>query len=202
MGCEKKVFSPFTLTTHLSIKKVGENLKKFLSIICLILTFFVTYFLQANFFTWFTISGVMPNLFVVLVLFIGLFIGKKLGLVFGLVFGIYLDLLLGKAVGISGVMLGLIGLIGEYLDKNFSKDSRITMILMVASSTIIYEIGCYIFQILKWNILIEIIPFIRTLIIEVIFNIVLVIILYPLIQKAGYYLENLFKKKTVLTRYF
>ena len=202
MGCEKKVFSPFTLTTHLSIKKVGENLKKFLSIICLILTFFVTYFLQANFFTWFTISGVMPNLFVVLVLFIGLFIGKKLGLVFGLLFGIYLDLLLGKAVGISGVMLGLIGLIGEYLDKNFSKDSRITMILMVASSTIIYEIGCYIFQILKWNILIEIIPFIRTLIIEVIFNIVLVIILYPLIQKAGYYLENLFKKKTVLTRYF
>lgn len=144
----------------------------------------------------------MPNLFVVLVLFIGLFIEKKLGLVFGLVFGIYLDLLLGKAVGISGVMLGLIGLIGEYLDKNFSKDSRITMILMVASSTIIYEIGCYIFQILKWNILIEIIPFIRTLIIEVIFNIVLVIILYPLIQKAGYYLENLFKKKTVLTRYF
>lgn len=202
MGCEKKVFSPFTLTTHLSIKKVGENLKKFLSIICLILSFFITYFLQANFFTWFTISGVMPNLFVVLVLFIGLFIGKKLGLVFGLVFGIYLDLLLGKAVGISGVMLGLIGLIGEYLDKNFSKDSRITMILMVASSTIIYEIGCYIFQILKWNILIEIIPFIRTLIIEVIFNIVLVIILYPLIQKAGYYLENLFKKKTVLTRYF
>ena len=202
MRCEKKVFSPFKLTTHLSIKKVGENLKKFLSIICLILTFFITYFLQANFFTWFTISGVMPNLFVVLVLFIGLFIGKKLGLVFGLVFGIYLDLLLGKAVGISGVMLGLIGLIGEYLDKNFSKDSRITMILMVASSTIIYEIGCYIFQILKWNILIEIIPFIRTLIIEVIFNIVLVIILYPLIQKAGYYLENLFKKKTVLTRYF
>ena len=177
-------------------------MKKFLSIICLILTFFVTYFLQANFFTWFTISGVMPNLFVVLVLFIGLFIGKKLGLVFGLVFGTYLDLLLGKAVGISGIMLGLIGLIGEYLDKNFSKDSRITMILMVASSTIIYEIGCYIFQILKWNILIEIIPFIRTLIIEVIFNIVLVIILYPLIQKAGYYLENLFKKKTVLTRYF
>lgn len=202
MRCEKKVFSPFKLTTHLSIKKVGENLKKFLSIICLILSFFITYFLQANFFTWFTISGVMPNLFVVLVLFIGLFIGKKLGLVFGLVFGIYLDLLLGKAVGISGVMLGLIGLIGEYLDKNFSKDSRITMILMVASSTIIYEIGCYIFQILKWNILIEIIPFIRTLIIEVIFNIVLVIILYPLIQKAGYYLENLFKKKTVLTRYF
>lgn len=177
-------------------------MKKFLSIICLILAFFVIYFLQANFFTWFTISGVMPNLFIVLVLFIGLFIGKKLGLVFGLLFGIYLDLLLGKSVGISGIMLGIVGLLGEYMEKNFSKESRVTIILMVAGSTVIYEIGCYIFQILKWNILIEIIPFIRTLIIEVIFNIALVIILYPIIQKAGYYLENLFKKRTVLTRYF
>lgn len=144
----------------------------------------------------------MPNLFIVLVLFIGLFIGKKLGLVFGLLFGIYLDLLLGKSVGISGIMLGIVGLLGEYMEKNFSKESRVTIILMVAGSTLIYEIGCYIFQILKWNILIEIVPFIRTLIIEVIFNIALVIILYPIIQKAGYYLENLFKKRTVLTRYF
>lgn len=177
-------------------------MKKFLSIICLILAFFIIYFLQANFFTWFTISGVMPNLFIVLVLFIGLFIGKKLGLVFGLLFGIYLDLLLGKSVGISGIMLGIVGVLGEYMEKNFSKESRVTIILMVAGSTVIYEIGCYIFQILKWNILIEIIPFIRTLIIEVIFNIALVIILYPIIQRAGYYLENLFKKRTVLTRYF
>ena len=177
-------------------------MKKFLSIICLILTFFIIYFLQANFFTWFTISGVMPNLFVVLVLFIGLFIGKKLGLIFGLLFGIYLDLLLGKSIGVSGIMLGVIGLIAEHLDKNFSKDSRVTIILMVAGSTIIYEVGCYIFQILKWNVLIELLPFIKTLFIEVIFNIVLVIILYPLIQKTGYYVENLFKNKTVLTRYF
>lgn len=177
-------------------------MKKFLSIICLILAFFIIYFLQANFFTWFNISGVMPNLFIVLVLFIGLFIGRKLGLVFGLLFGIYVDLIIGKSIGISGIMLGIVGLLGEYLDKNFSKDSRITMMLMVIGSTIIYEVGCYIFQIIKWDILIEIIPFIKTLLIEVIFNIVLVIILYPLIQKTGYYVENLFKNKAVLTRYF
>ena len=177
-------------------------MKKFLSIICLIIAFFITYFLQANFFTWFNIAGIMPNLFVVLVLFIGLFIGKKLGLVFGLLFGIYLDLLLGKAIGISGIMLGIVGLLGEYLDKNFSKDSRVTIILMVAGGTIIYEVGCYIFQIIKWDTLIEMLPFIKILLIEVIFNIVLVIILYPLIQKAGYYVENLFKHKEVLTRYF
>ena len=158
--------------------------------------------MQANFFTWFNIAGVKPNLFVLLALFIGLFIGKKLGLAFGLIIGIYLDLLIGKSIGISGIMLGIVGLLGEYLDKNFSKDSRVTMILMVIGATIIYELGYYIFQIFKWNIAIEFIPFIKILLIETIFNVVLVIILYPLIQKAGYYLENLFKNKSVLTRYF
>lgn len=177
-------------------------MKKFLSIIGLILTFFIIYFLQANFFTWFHIAGVKPNLFVLLVLFIGLFMGNKLGFVFGLLFGIYIDLVIGKAVGISGIMLGIVGLLGEYLDKSFSKDSRVTMILMIAGSNAIYEIGQYLFQILRWNVSIEIFHFIKILIIEIIFNIVLVIILYPLIQKAGNYIEKLFKNKSVLTRYF
>lgn len=144
----------------------------------------------------------MPNLFVILILFVGLFIGKKLGLIFGIIFGIYLDLLLGKAIGISGIMLGIIGLICEYIDKNFSKDSRLTMILIVAGATCFYEIGIYLFQIIKWNVAIEIIPFIKILTIETFFNVLLTIILYPLIQKIGYKVEGYFKTNNILTRYF
>lgn len=177
-------------------------MKKFFSILGLILTFLLIYFLQANFFTWFNIAGIKPNLFIVFILFIGLFIGNKLGFVFGLILGIYLDLLIGKSIGISGMMLAIVGLIGEYLDNNFSKDSRVTLILMVMGSTAVYELGAYIFQILRWNMAIEILPFIKTVLIEVIFNSVLVIILYPLMQKAGNALERLFKNKSVLTRYF
>lgn len=177
-------------------------MKKFFSILGLILTFLLIYFLQANFFTWFNIAGIKPNLFIVFILFIGLFIGNKLGFVFGLILGIYLDLLIGKSIGISGIMLAIVGLIGEYLDNNFSKDSRVTLILMVMGSTAVYELGAYIFQILRWNMAIEILPFIKTVLIEVIFNSVLVIILYPLMQKAGNALERLFKNKSVLTRYF
>ena len=52
-------------------------MKKPLSIICLILVFFLLYFLQSNVFTWFNIAGIMPNLYVILVLFIGLFVKRK-----------------------------------------------------------------------------------------------------------------------------
>ena len=44
--------------------------------------------------------------------------------------------------------------------------------------------------------------FIITLLIEVIYNTILTIILYPLIQKIGYAIEDVFKGQTILTRYF
>ena len=59
------------------------------------------YFLQANFFMWFNIAGVKPNLFIVFILFIGFFIGNKLGFAFGLILGILLDLFIGKSLKLA-----------------------------------------------------------------------------------------------------
>ena len=179
-----------------------KKLRKVISIIVLIITFFLLYFLQSNFFTWFTIGGIQPNLFIIYVLMIGLFAGKKLGIVLGIIFGFYIDVIIGRQIGISRIMLGIIGLLGEYLDKNFSKESRVTIMLMMAASTVIYEVGCYIFNLITLDMNLEIISFIRILCLEVIYNLILVIILYPLIQKLGHALEEVFKTKNILTRYF
>ena len=46
-------------------------------------------------------------------------------------FGIILDLLYGKAIGPSAVMLCVIGYLGSYFDKNFSKENKFTIIFMV-----------------------------------------------------------------------
>lgn len=177
-------------------------MKKPLSIICLIFVFFLLYFLQSNVFTWFNIAGIMPNLYVILVLFIGLFVKRKLGMAFGICFGLYLDIILGKTVGISALALGTVGLLGEILSKNFSKDSRFIVTLMVIIATIFYETLLYILTMLRTSGTIEILPFIRILLIETLFNVLLTIIIYPIMKKAGYYLENLFDDKFILTRYF
>lgn len=42
----------------------------------------------------------------------------------------------------------------------------------------------------------------KILFIELLFNTLITIIIYPIIKKAGYYIENLFDDKFVLTRYF
>ncbi len=54
-------------------------MKKIITAIILLIAFVITYFLQLNFFNWFTIAGVKPNLFIILVLFIGLYAGVRMG---------------------------------------------------------------------------------------------------------------------------
>lgn len=177
-------------------------MKKALSILCLILTFFIIYFLQANFFTWFNIATIMPNVYVILVLFIGLFVKRKIGLACGIGFGLYLDIVLGKTIGTSALALGIVGLLGEILSKNFSKDSRFIVCLMVIGTTAVYETIVYLLTMLRTEGAIEILAFLRILLIEMFFNGLITIIIYPLIKKAGYYLENLYDDKFILTRYF
>lgn len=177
-------------------------MKKAITIIGLILTFLIIYFLQANFFSWFTIATIKPNLFVILVLFISLFLGMKYGITFGLIFGLYLDIVLGKSIEINAIMLTIVGIIGGYFDKNFSKDSRITIMLMAIGATVIFELGSYILSIIILNTNIEILSFIKIIIIEVLYNAILTAILYPLIQIVGYKIEDIFKGQKILTRYF
>lgn len=177
-------------------------MKKFTIVICLILSFLFIYLLQVNFFSWFNLAGVKPNLFVILVLTIGLFSGRSIGTTFGILFGLALDFFIGKSIGISALMLGIVGFVGGYLDKSFSKDSRVTMITMIAITTIIYELGINIFNYFINDAVISIWYIIKVLIIELVYNTIITIIIYPLIMKFGYRIEENFKENKILTRYF
>ncbi len=177
-------------------------MKRVIINIVLILVAILLYIIQANFFTWFTIAGVMPNLFVIFILFIGIFGNRTMGTIYGLIIGLFLDLIIGTKAGIYCAGLGVIGFLATAFDKNFSKDSRMTIMVMVLVATCIFEILSYLLNYIFVAINVEIINFVRILSIELIFNLILTIILYPLIQKAGYYIQNEYKGNKILTRYF
>ena len=177
-------------------------MKKTIINVSLILTAILIYILQANFFSWFNIAGIMPNLFVIFILFIGLFGNRTMGTIYGLVVGLFLDFIIGTRVGINSIGLGLIGFLAAIFDKNFSKDSRMTIMFMVLGATVIVESLVYFLNYVFLSINIEIINFIKILIVEIIYNLILTIIIYPLIQKFGYYIENEYKGNRILTRYF
>ncbi len=128
--------------------------------------------------------------------------GRNIAIPYGFICGIYLDMLTGRQIGISAIVFALIGFLGGYFDKNFSKDSKITILLMVAGCTVLFETIVYLYTIARNQIPLQLLGFIKILLIEVIFNILLTIIFYPIIRKTGYFFENTFKKKKFLTRYF
>ena len=94
-------------------------MKKTLSIFLIFLTFIIIYFLQINFFSWFNIAGIKPNLFIIVLLFIVLFIGKVYVATIGVVFGLLIDLFIGKALGINAIILGLAGLLRRDFRQKF-----------------------------------------------------------------------------------
>lgn len=177
-------------------------MKKIIINIILVFTFLVLYFLQSNLFTWFKIAGVMPNLFVILVLFIGLYSNKYMGVTYGIIFGLLLDLFIGKKIGITAIMLSIVGAIGTAFDKNFSKENRITIIIMVIIATFVFELGKSLIMYIINRAFIDFLPFAEILLIECLYNAILTIILYPLIRNLGNKVENEYKGNKILTRYF
>lgn len=177
-------------------------MEKVRAIICLILVYFLVYFLQSNIFNYLTISSVKPNIFIILVLFIGLFAGRKLGFIFGLIFGLILDSLMGKSIGAYLIMYGVIGLLAEFLDRRFSKDSRLIIMIMVFVTTLIFDIGIYIYNIAVYDYMFQISSFIKIILIESIYNVLITIIIYPIMKRFGEYLENLFRPKSMISNYF
>ena len=177
-------------------------MKKIFIHISLIITFVVIYFLQTIFFSHFTIAGIMPNVFVILMLYIGLYMGRTMGVIYGITYGIFLDIWIGKSLGLTSIALALIGLISGMFDKTLSKDNRMTVLLMGIVCTIIYEIILYFLQYMLLGINVEVLSFIKILLIEVVYNMLIVIILYPLIKNVGYEIENEVKGDRILTRYF
>ena len=116
--------------------------------------------------------------------------------------GITLDLVIGKTLGATAVLFCLIAMIANYFDKNFSKDNKFTILIMVIGMTLVFEVTNYFLNALILEIPIEIEAFSKILLVEVIYNTILTFIFYNAFIKLGALLERQFKEKNILTRYF
>ena len=74
--------------------------------------------------------------------------------------------------------------------------------VMVVVATAIFEVLSYLLNYIFVSINLEILNFVKILLVEIVFNLILTIIVYPLIQKFGYYIENEYKGNSILTKYF
>lgn len=177
-------------------------MKRTLVIIVFFIISLFAYFLQSNFFNWYNIAGIQPNLFIILILTIGLYLGEKYGFSLGIILGLLLDLFIGKRIGLNAIMLGIAGLIGGILDRSFSKESRITFMIMTIAVTVLCEVINFTLQIILLGAEPVFMQCMKIIMIEAIYNAILIIILYPLIQKIGNKTEEIFREKKSLMKYY
>lgn len=73
--------------------------------------------------------------------------------------------------------------------------------LISMGTTLICEIIAYIYKIIN-GASIEVLTFLKIVLIEIIFNLMIIIIIYPLIRELGEKLEQVFNEDKILTKYF
>lgn len=103
----------------------------------------------------------------------------------------------GEVVGITPAMLCLIGFIATWFDSLWSKDEKISIIIMVILSTFIFELGSYFIKSLIFSFEIEIHVFFKILFWEEIYNVLLTIIFFGMIKKLGYMMERKLKRSNM-----
>lgn len=74
--------------------------------------------------------------------------------------------------------------------------------LMTIGTTIICELISYLLQIIIFKLEIDLLPFIKIISIETLYNVMLIIIIYPLVIKLGELLERTFTEKNIFTKYY
>lgn len=109
----------------------------------------------------------------------------------------FIDLIYGEVVGITPAMLCLIGFVATWFDSLWSKDERISIIIMVILSTFIFEFGSYFIKSLILDFEIELGIFVRILMWEEIYNVLLTIIFFGAIKKFGYMMERKLKRSNM-----
>lgn len=188
------------------MRKIGNIRKQKISmtsnlfiLVVLIIVSLIIYFLQANVFSELTIAGIKPNLFVIFILVIGLFGNNFLSLTFSIICGIWLDSLYSEVIGITSAMFCIIGFMATWFDSLWSKDEKISIVIMVIIATFIFEFGSYFLNSIIFDFEMELLAFFKTLLVEELYNVLLTIIFFGLIKKLGYSMERKLKRNNMYT---
>ena len=118
---------------------------------------------------------------------------------YGIVCGIWIDTLYGEVIGITPAMLCLIGFIATWFDTLWSKDEKISIIIMIVLSTLFFEFGSYFIKSIVLEFDLELVTFFKILLWEELYNVLITIIFFSVIKKLGYIMERKLKRNNMYT---
>ncbi len=149
----------------------------------------VCFVLQCSVFSNFALGGIIPNLMIILTSSFGFMRGEKEGLLIGFFCGLLSDIFFGEFLGFYALVLMYIGYLNGKFSRIFYPEDIKLPIALIIVSDLSYGILCYILLFLLRGKLHFPYYFMRVILPEGLYTIVVTMFLYPLILKVNSLLE-------------
>lgn len=160
-------------------------MKKILMTFITFLVICISIWFQINFLNSIPLSGVIANFGIVLVAGLGLVSGQLIGGVVGGVYGLLIDIAFGRGIGIYAALYLFSGIISGFLNSNFSKGNKISMVMLILICTVFFETIAYFLNIILNGFEFSLKVIITKLILESAYNMLLTILFFRSIAFLG-----------------
>lgn len=156
----------------------------------------VLYVLQTTVFTtYLSIAGITPNLILMFSCIVGFMRGRRSGMFTGFFGGLLVDLMNGGIVGLTPLMYLFIGYFNGLFYKEYSKEQLLLPIGLVALCDFAYGITFFFFNFLFRNRLNLGYYFVRIIIPEVVYTVIVTIFAYLLVYFINRQLDYIDRKR-------
>ncbi len=158
-------------------------MKKALKTIYIFLIIFVIYLIQLFVINNNTLFGVKPNLILICVIVVSLWFGLYTGSIFSFFIGILTDILYGNTYGIFTICYCVTGVIIGFLNYNYRKENKLSLVYVTIIAVSIFEFIEYISYSIILATYSSFFLLLKQIILSSILNIIIVYIVYELILK-------------------
>jgi rod shape-determining protein MreD len=134
--------------------------------------------------------GIKPNIILISVIVMSLWYGLYAGTIYGLLIGIITDILFGNNFGIFTLSYTLVGCIIGYLNYNYRRESKVSILYLTIFGTCIFEFAEYIIYLFLNSSNSNIFHLIIQMLISSLLNVILAFILYGAFVKISEYAES------------
>ncbi len=154
-------------------------MKRFLYMTVLILA---CYLLQTTVFQKLALANIVPNLILIIVVAIGYMRGKIEAMFLGLFLGLLIDCQYGSLIGLNGFVYMLVGYLVGLCNKVYYRDDYTIPILLVGLSDLFYNFLIYVLTFLLRNRTNLPYYFIKIMLPELVYTVLVSILLYKFIH--------------------
>ena len=155
----------------------------------------VCFILQCSVFSAFSLAGIIPNLMIILTSAFGFMRGEKEGLIIGFFCGLLSDVFYGEILGLYALILMYIGFLnGKFSRIFYPQDIKLPLALITVSD-LSYGVLCYIILFLLRGRLDFSYYFVKIILPETLYTIIITLFLYPIILKVNEKLEAREKRR-------